>query len=84
MPGVTLSRSALAGALFGVASFFTQTTGVIAAVALLLFLVWEGLSSGKSWRNILGYQLALILAFGVTLGTLGAYFIAQSGLKLLW
>ncbi len=82
--GVTPARTAFAGALLGVASFFTQTTGVIAAIALLLFLAWGGLSSGKPWRSILRHQMILILGFGVALGTLGTYFVVQSGWKQLW
>jgi 4-amino-4-deoxy-L-arabinose transferase-like glycosyltransferase len=84
MPCVSVARIAFAGALLGIASFFTQTTGVVGAIALLLFFLWEGRSTGKSWRIIFNYQLTLIMAFGLTLSVLGAYFLIQDGWRQLW
>ena len=81
MPGNTPARIVAAGALLGLASFFTQTTGASCAVALLLFLIWEGRSTGKLWRRIVGSQLVLVLAFAATISMLCAYFIAESGWK---
>jgi hypothetical protein len=84
LPGVSAKKTAFAGAFLGVASFFTQTTGVVCAIALLLFLILEGRGSGKSWRIIFSYQLTLIMAFGLMIGTLGAYFLVQDGWRRIW
>jgi hypothetical protein len=84
MPRVTAPRIACAGALLGVALFFTQTTGAAGALGLLLFLIWEGRSTGRPWRTILAFQLVLVMAFGLALGALGAYFVVTVGWKQLW
>ena len=47
----SIPRIAVAGALLGLASFFTQTHGLAAAGALALFLIWERFSTRARWRN---------------------------------
>jgi len=84
MPEWTGLRSAIAGTLLGVASFFTQTAGVAGLIALLLSLAWERLGAKKSWRGIIGYQLMLLAAFGLTVGALDAYLITKIGWRQLW
>lgn len=84
MPTTTSARIASAGAFLGLASFFTQTTGAVCGIAFLLFLIWEGWNAGRPWRRILGNDLTLIATFALTLGILGAYFVAESGGKQIW
>lgn len=49
MPCRTPFRVISAGALTGVAAFFTQTGGAAAVIALLFALLWEHFAYGKSW-----------------------------------
>ena len=84
MPRRTLPRIALAGALFGVASFFTQTVGVAGTVALLLALAWENTSSRRPLRTLLKQQLLALASFVLVLSTLSAYLIVHVGWKQLW
>ncbi len=51
MPAGTPTRIAAAGALLGIASFFTQTVGVAIVLALLLTLAWEHSFDMQPWRT---------------------------------
>jgi len=84
MPERTLPRIAIAGVLLGVASFFTQTTGVAGLLALIASLAWEHASSERPWRIILKQQFFACIAFGLAWSVLSAYFIAHSGWRQLW
>jgi hypothetical protein len=84
MPERTLPRIAIAGVLLGVASFFTQTTGVAGLLAVIASLAWEHASSERPWRIILKLQLFLCIAFGLAWSVLSAYFIAHTGWRQLW
>jgi hypothetical protein len=84
MPRRTLPRIALAGTLFGVASFFTQTVGVAGTIALLLALAWENTSSRRPLRTLLEQQLLALASFVLVLSALSAYLIVHVGWKQLW
>lgn len=84
MPERTAFRIALAGALLGVASFFTQTVGVAGAFALLFAFAWEHFSAEKPWPAILKNQALLVTAFAAVWGALSAHFIASVGWKNFW
>jgi len=84
MPQRTTPRLAIAGALLGMACFFTQTTGVAGAFGLLSALAWEHFTNGKPWKDIARHQFALLAFFGVAWGVLSAYFLAQVGWRQLW
>jgi Dolichyl-phosphate-mannose-protein mannosyltransferase len=84
MPERTLPRIAIAGVLLGVASFFTQTTGVAGLLAVIASLAWEHASSERPWRIILKQQLFLCIAFGLAWSVLSVYFIAHTGWRQLW
>jgi len=71
----TLGRSAVAGALLGVATFFTQTKGPVAALGIGAFLIWEHRA-----RHLPLLLLAMITAWAA----LSSYFIASVGLGQLW
>jgi hypothetical protein len=65
MPVRTLRRIAIAGVLLGVASFFTQTTGVAGLLAVIASFAWEHASRGRLWEPVLKQQLFLCIAFGL-------------------
>jgi dolichyl-phosphate-mannose-protein mannosyltransferase len=72
----TTARILIAGALLGVASFFTQTRGLFALLGITSFLLWDR-SASKT--------LLLMLSFVAAWSILSGYFIAQVGLsKLLY
>jgi len=74
----------LAGWLLGIASFFTQTRGVVAMFAFAAFLAWRGSHAGKPWLDLLRSQFLLLLGFVSVQLLLNAHFIATVGLKQLW
>ena len=80
----TTFRVAVAGALLGIGSFFTQTTGVAGVLALLASLAWERFSSQRPWRTIVQQQISLVLAFGLVWSALSAPFILATGWKQFW
>ena len=84
MPARTLPRIAIAGALLGIASFLTQTTGVAGILALTASLAWEHASGRRSWRTTLKQLILLCIAFGLAWTVLSAPFIAHVGWKQLW
>ena len=73
-------RLAVAGALCGVASFFTQTRGAMAVLGLSVFLLWEARNRKSSTRTLLQGELILLSGFLVTAAALYAYFIDLAGL----
>jgi hypothetical protein len=75
---------AMAGALCGLASFFTQTHGVFAVLAFSTFLFWEDVHEKKGWRKIMGDQCCGFAGFAIVLAGLSAHFVATVGFKQLW
>ena len=80
----TTFRLTIAGGLFGIASFFTQTAGVVCLIALLIFLVLEGRHSQQAWSTIVRHQFVLLIAFILTVSALNVYFIATMGWGPIW
>lgn len=76
----TPRRLLLAGILSGVASFFTQTQGVFAVVALAIFLFWERRKRNQGRRELLEKLACLLVPFVVTVLATDAYFVWQAGL----
>ncbi len=70
-----------AAAFCGLASFFTQTRGVVAVLGFAVFLLWEGARKGRGWRTLLESEVYLFGAFLVTIGAANAYFVQKAGLK---
>jgi len=75
----TRSRLLAAGALFGLASFFTQTQGVFAVVGLSIFLLWEGRRAAEPWLTILGRLRCLLVSFVAMVLVTSAYFVWRAG-----
>jgi hypothetical protein len=73
-----------AGALLGVASFFTQTRGVAVLLAFTIFLLWRRSQAKETWRDLARSEFALFAAFAVVLITLNSWFIATVGVRQLW
>jgi hypothetical protein len=84
MQARTANRVAIAGVLLGIACFFTQTRGVVAAVGVVTFLIWERARSGEPWWPCVRRQVLLVLPMVVTWAALSSYFIARVGLGRLW
>ncbi len=80
----TSRRIAIAGGLFSLAAFFTQTHGLAAALAVAVFLTWEQFLAGRHWQELLRGLLSLFLGFASALLVLNAYFIATVGVRNLW
>jgi hypothetical protein len=72
------------GALLGLASFFTQTHGVAAALGLSVFLIWQQRCAKSGWRKSFAGPGLLLLSFVASLLALNAYFIATVGANRLW
>ncbi len=79
----SLARIAIAGGLFGLAAFFTQTTGVIAAAAAVLFLFWERSATRSPLRILLRQCILLVLGFGAVWGAASAHWLATVGIRRL-
>jgi hypothetical protein len=84
LPGGARWRIALAGALLGAASFFTQTRGPFALLSLAAFILWDWRIAKGRWSELLTRQLLLLLSFVATLTALSSYFIATTGFETLW
>jgi hypothetical protein len=80
----TPARILMAGALLGVATFFTQTRGPMALLGIEGYLIWDRFQTKGSWSNFLKGQLLLLLPLVATWGALSSYFIATVGLRQLW
>ena len=72
------------GALLGLASFFTQTRGLVVLFAFLAFHLWEDARAKSPWKNILRNQALLVLGFAAVLLLLSAPFLAFAGPAQLW
>jgi hypothetical protein len=78
------ARTLGAGALLGLASFFTQTHGAAALLAFILFLALKWRRNKQAWVDLLRNEALLLLGYTVALLVLDAYFIATIGFRQLW
>jgi Dolichyl-phosphate-mannose-protein mannosyltransferase len=84
MKATSPGRILVCGALLGLASFFTQTRGIFAALGFAGFLLWEGFQAKASWRTQCARQLQLVVSFVLAWGLLSSYFIAKVGIAELF
>lgn len=84
IPGRSLTRIATAGALLGVASFFTQTHGIVAAIAFVAWILWDAFPRRERSLDPLKGPAVLLFSFAVTLIVLSSYFLVTTGAKGLW
>jgi Dolichyl-phosphate-mannose-protein mannosyltransferase len=81
MRGTDHRKLAWAGVLLGIASFFTQTHGIVALLAISWFLKHQTVRGGPDfWRK----EWGLLAGFVIALVSLYAYFIVQIGLERLF
>ncbi len=74
------ARMAWAGALCGVAAFFTQTRGFLSALGFAAFLVWEARVNKLGWRTLVKAEASLAAAFALTTVGSVAWFAWKAGL----
>jgi hypothetical protein len=80
----TPTRTAMAGALLGLATFITQTRGPVAAVGIAVWMTWERRQSQQPWSSVLRRQMCLFLPLILTWAALSGYYIVTVGLRQLW
>jgi len=73
------ASSIVAGALCGVAAFFTHTRGLVAVVGLSVFLLLRSRRERRPWRESFTGIATLLLGFCVVLGLLCLPFARQVG-----
>jgi hypothetical protein len=73
-------RLGAAGFFSGLASFFTQTQGVVAVMGLGAFLLWEVLTRRGQRKDSLQQWACLLGAWAATVLASDAYFIGKAGL----
>jgi hypothetical protein len=71
----------IAGALLGLASFFTQTRGVFGLAGIGIWLATE---NGRDWKRMLRQEAMLSVAFVMVLAILEAPFIVNAGFQQVW
>lgn len=76
--GRTVTRLAWAGVLFGLATFFTQSSALV-PFAFGLFVAWEGFRKREAGRTLLKKEIALFASYVVSLSALLAYFVWKVG-----
>jgi hypothetical protein len=84
MEGISSLRVALAGALLGLATFFTQTHGPVAALAIAAWISWEESRRDEPWPRYVRYQALLFATLILTWTALSGYYIATLGVQHLW
>src|SRR5262249_50605350 len=72
--GSSARQVLICGALSGLASFFTQTRGVGAALGFAGFLLWDGMQTQATARRRAWQLLQLLLASILTWAVLSSYF----------
>jgi hypothetical protein len=84
MQGRSPMTVALAGVLLGLAAFFTQTRGPVAAVGIAAWMIWEKFRLDEAWSRCLRAQGLLFATLALTWLTLSSPYIATVGLRQLW
>lgn len=77
-------RLALAGALCGLATWFTQSRGMGAMLGFAAYLIWERLERRASWKSLLMQEGWLSGPFFIVTLALNAYFVWKAGLARFW
>jgi hypothetical protein len=76
----TTPRLVVAGVLWGLATFFTQSAG-LGIVGLIIFLIWERSGESGAWKALLTKEAYLLGSFVLTVSSLNVYFLWQVGLR---
>jgi len=75
------ARLVVAGALCGLALFFTQVRGVAGLLGFAVFLLWERQGKRESWNSLLGKEAWLFTSFAATAVGCSWYFLWKAGLR---
>jgi hypothetical protein len=80
----SVRRVAVAGALCGLTSFFTQTEGIFVVTGVVVFLIWEGYRA-KSAPGVAIARIAVLTASFLVAGVVTyGYFVYQAGPDSVW
>lgn len=82
--GRSRARLAAAGALCGLATWFTQSRGVAALLGFAVYLVWEHRRRRTNWKPVLVDEAWLSGAFLIVTLALNSYFVWKTGLARFW
>jgi len=74
-------RLAGAGALCGLAFFFTQFRGIVAVLGFAVYLLWERPRKAQSWRGFFKDEVALFAGFVAVIVAASTYFVWRAGFK---
>ena len=77
------ARLAAAGAMCGLASFFTQTEGAFFVAGLAFFLGWEGRRERLPWLETIRRLFLLLVPYFSTVSITLSYFLWKAGLSRL-
>jgi hypothetical protein len=77
------ARIMAAGALLGLASFFTQTRGFLVAIGIAVALVFECFNNNEPLGNAIRDILALVFSSLASWASLSSYLLATMGLRRL-
>ncbi|HXH47838.1 MAG TPA: hypothetical protein VNM47_00560 [Terriglobia bacterium] len=81
----TSGRLCMAGALCGVATWFTQSMGPAVALAFGNFLLWEGRSKHEKSGLVIRKEVSLLAGFVAVVVPFATYFAAKAGIRqFLW
>jgi len=84
MRGISAGRVVTCGSLLGLASFFTQTRGLVAATGFAAFLLWDGLQTRATLRTHVQRSAQLLLSLILTWAFLSSPFIFKVGITRLF
>ena len=84
MRGKSPTRIVLAGMLLGLATFFTQTRGPIAALAIAAYFTWDQLRARGPWLDYFRRLTLLFSSLILSWLILSSYFITTVGLGQMW
>jgi hypothetical protein len=79
----TPTRLAWAGALVGIATFFTQSMALL-IVGFAVFLLWERVRTSEAWLELLGKEASLGAGFLATIAACLAYFVWTVGARQIF
>jgi hypothetical protein len=74
-------RLAVAGALCGLAAWFTSTRGPAVLLGFAAFLLWEHRQRAGTWRSLAAQIGCLFASFFATVLVLDAWFVWKAGLR---
>jgi hypothetical protein len=81
--GRTPGRCAIAGALWGLGTFFTQSM-VLGVLGVAAFLIWEYRVDREPVKLLLRKQLVMWGSYLSSVGLLSLYFVLKAGLRAFW